>query len=272
LKHIDYIDTEDIHNSFFIEYQNNRELQLLCDKDKILIFDSPCNIEYNGIIHLSNSDDDEVIEVPYDAFIKLMYCNKGSYYFSNTTPIYSEHKELSELLHIPFSLNNRCVLLGGQSGYNTPDLVNSFHRKFLFISKGSIQVLLQPLTQEHNIHTDIKHLHYSVDNVDTSKYEQVELKSGQIVFIPHNYIYKIMYCEPVNIVYDLTCHSISSLCVNLKDIILHKIQSQNVYIKDVDIDTEIDETGSSTSVIEPNKDDLVVLDKDNNNEVSQDIQ
>lgn len=272
LKHIDYIDTEDIHNSFFIEYQNNRELQQLCDKDKILIFDSPCNIEYNGIIHLSNSDDDEVVEVPYDAFIKLMYCNKDSYYFSNITPIYSEHKELSQLLHLPFSLNNLCVLLGGQSGYNTPDLVHSFHRKFLFVSKGSIQVLLQPLTQEHNIHTDIKHLHYNVDNVDTSKYEIIELNSGQIVFIPHNYIYKIMYREPVNIVYDLTCHSISSLCVNLKDIILHKIQSQNVCIKEVDIDTEIDETDSFASVIEPNKDDLVVLDKDNNNEVSQDIQ
>jgi hypothetical protein len=272
LKHIDYIDTEDIHNSFFIEYQNNRELQQLCDKDKILIFDSPCNIEYNGIIHLSNSDDDEVVEVPYDAFIKLMYCDKDSYYFSNTTPIYSEHKELSKLLHLPFSLNNRCVLLGGQRGYNTPDLVHSFHRKFLFVSKGSIQVLLQPLTQEHNIHTDIKQLHHSVDNVDTSKYEIIELNSGQIVFIPHNYIYKIMYCEAVNIVYDLTSHSISSLCVNLKDIILHKIQTRNVCIKDVDIDTEIDETSPSQSDIEPIKDDLVVLDNDNNNEVSQDIQ
>lgn len=272
LKHIDYIDTEYTNNSFFIEYQNNRELQQMCDKDKILIFDSPCDIDYNGIIHLSNSNDDEVIEVPYDAFIKLMYYKKESYYFSNTTPISSEHKELSDLLHIPFSLNNQCVLLGGQNGYSTPNLVHSFHRKFLFVSKGSIQLLLQPLTQEHHIHTNIKHLHYSVDNADTSKYEIIDLNVGQIVFIPHNYIYKMIYCEPVNIVYDLTSHSISSLCVNLKDIILHKIQSRNVCIKDADIDTVVDETGSSQSDIEPNKGDLEVSDNDNNNEVSEDIQ
>lgn len=235
LKHIDYIDAVDTHNSFVIEYNNNRELQQLCDKDKILVFDSPCNIVYNGIIHLSNSDDDETVEVPYDAFTKLMYCNKKSYYFSNKTPIFSEHQELSSYIHNPISVNQQCFLLGGPCGYSTPYLFHTFHRKFLFLVSGSIQLKLQPLKSHHNIDTNIKNLHYSVGNVETSDDENIDLKPGQIVFIPHNYIYKMIYCEPVNVVYDLNCHSISSLCANLKDIILHKIQTRNVSIKNFDI-------------------------------------
>ena len=54
LKHIDYIDIEKSNNSFLIEYKNNRQLQQLCDKDKILIFDSPCDIDYNDILNYIN--------------------------------------------------------------------------------------------------------------------------------------------------------------------------------------------------------------------------
>ena len=273
-KHIDYIHASDNNNSFFIEYKNNRELQQLCDKDKILIFDSPCNLVYNGIVHLSNSYDDETIEVPYDAFIKLMYCKKKSYYFSNNTPILYEHQELSSYIHNPISVNQQCFLLGGPCGYSTPHLFHTFHRKFLFVASGSIQLKLQPLKPYHNIDTNIKNLHYSVGNVEPYDDENIDLKSGQIVFIPHNYIYKMIYCEDVNVVYDLTCHSISSLSANLKDIILHKIQTRNVSIKNFDIDA--DEMIQLDNITEPEpepepepeqkNEDVVSIDYDSNDD------
>lgn len=268
LKHIDYIQVTDTNNSFFIEYNNNKQLQQLCDKDKILVFDSPCNVLYNGIIHLSNTDDDETIEVPYDAFTKLMYCKKKSYYFSNNTPIFFEHQELSSYIHNPISVNQQCFLLGGPCGYSTPYLFHTFHRKFLFVASGSIQLKLQPLRPHHDVDINIKNLQYSVGNVDTSDDETIDLTPGQIVFIPHNYVYKMMYCEPVNVVYDLTCHSISSLCVNLKDIILHKIQARNVSIKDFDID--VDEMIQLDNISEPEpeekNEDVVSIDYDSNDD------
>ena len=151
LKHMDYIHYEntDDNNSFVIEYQNNRELQYLCDKDKILIFDSPYHIDYDGIIHLSNTSDNEVIEVPFNAFIKLQNCKNDLYYFSNSTPILDEHIELSNSILNPLSIHKKCHLLGGPQGYITPTFFHNFHRKFLYVSSGSIQISLQPLNSTH---------------------------------------------------------------------------------------------------------------------------
>ena len=270
LKHIDYIHIKEHGgNSFLIEYQNNKELQKLCDKDKILIFDSPCHIDYNGIIQLSNTTDDETIEVPFNAFIKLLYCKTSQCYFSHTTPIFTEHVVLSNLIHNPLSLDKECSLLGGPCGYKTPHYFHNFHRKFLYVAQGSIRLYLQPLEQQHNINKDIKTLEYFIDNVDISNYETIELKSGQIVFIPHNYIYMIEYREPVNIVYDLTSHSISSLCVNLKDIILHKIQTRNVFVKDVDVN--IDEMLQPESEKETESEIIITQESDNDECVNNSI-
>ena len=240
LKHIDYIDIEKSNNSFLIEYKNNRQLQQLCDKDKILIFDSPCDIDYNDIIYLSNTVDDETIEVPYDAFVKLLLCKSGSRYFSNITPIIRDHLKLSQFINNPFSLDKQCHLLGGPQGYSSPNYCHNFHRKFLYVSRGSIQLYLQPLTQKHIVNNDIKTLQYTIDITDDINNEIIEVGTGQIIYIPHNYIYRIVYREPMNIVYDLTSHSITSLCVNIKDIVLHKIQKNNVIINDVDIDVDVD--------------------------------
>ena len=258
LKHMDYIPNESIdgNNSFIIEYQNNRELQYLCDNDKILIFDSPCNIDYDSIIHLSNTSDSEVIEVPFNAFIKLQKCNNDLYYFSNSTPILDEHIELSNSIINPLSIHKRCHLLGGPQGYITPVFFHNFHRKFLYVSTGSIKISLQPLNSRHIINKDIITLQYIVDNSDISDNETVFLKSGQIIFIPHNYIYNIEYCEPVNVVYDITSHSISSFCLNIKDIILNGIQQNNIIVKqDIDVD----------NIIHDVDDDNIIHDVDENN-------
>lgn len=242
LKHMDYIHNENTHdnNSFVIEYQNNRELQYLCDKDKVLIFDSPYHIDYDGIINLSNTSDNEVIKVPFNAFIKLQKCKNDLYYFSNSTPILDEHIELSNRIINPLSIHKKCHLLGGPQGYITPVFFHNFHRKFLYVSSGSIQISIQPLNSTHIIDKDIATLQYSVGNCDISDNETIFLNSGQIIFIPHNYIYNIEYREPVNVVYDITCHSISSFCLNIKDILLNSIQKNNVIVKQ-DIDSIIED-------------------------------
>jgi hypothetical protein len=248
LKQLEYHDVSE-NNSFFIDYTNNKALQQLCDKNKILIFESPCDIQYNNNIHLSNTTDDETIHIPFNAFEQLML-NTETTYYSNYTPISSEHSDLSKFIINPFSLYTRCHLLGGPCGFKTQNMLHNSDRKFLYVYQGSLHVYIQPRKPEHFYHTDLEKFQYSIGDVESELYEQLELHSGQIMFIPHNYVYCIEYREPTNIVFDITSHSVSSLCIHIPDLVLHTIQKNNIIVKDVDDDIINDVDNGSENVVE----------------------
>jgi len=213
------------------DYTNNNELQKICKTDPIIsnmndLYIQPVDLSFN--INLNDSKDKSNIIIPYESLNISLQQNKKNEYYTQHNFIYGE-PEFSRFIKPPSCFFANLEILGGSSNAFTSCVTHNYYRRFLYVESGNISIHIKPRKDE-TVNPDYVNYIFNVTDTDTDtvndSFTDFTISRGQMLYIPPNTIYKIVYNEP-SILHKYSYHSISSILSNLNHICLYYIQTTN---------------------------------------------
>lgn len=220
-----------------LEFINNHSLQKTCDLKKPFIFDYPGEpfVSEESIVFTSSSNGNmndasnasADISVPYsqlDSFLSSTNnCSSSNYVDFN-------HSFANSFLP-PSSVFAGYNVLCGSDGVCTKTFLHNYYRKFIYVETGSVEIYFLSHKQSISpkiISDFVKYEFSSNTDIISLAAEKCTLQTGNIIYIPSNCLYCIVYKDKSNICIDMSYHSMVSFISNIHKIGLYYIQQSNI--------------------------------------------
>jgi hypothetical protein len=221
-----YPDNLDIYE---LEFINNHTLQKTCDLKKPFLFEyvgEPFLSQDSVLFTGSNTDADNV-SVPFSQL--------SSFLSSTNNSSSSNYIETDNLLYNSFSPPSSTFagynVLCGSQDVCSKVFTHNYYRKFIYVETGSVEIYFLSHQQSISpkIISDYVNFEFSSDsNILSLASEKCTVQAGNIVYIPSNCLYCIVYKDKSNICIDMSYHSIISFLSNIHKIGLYYIQQSNI--------------------------------------------
>lgn len=218
---------------FTFNYMNQHLLQALN-------FDSLQN-QYNKLfIQLRKKTEDLFLPVPVERGLQLFENDVSNNYYSENNEVFLKTANLLQyckqdnVLQPTLMSNHKFDVILGNSASNTKTKYNLYYRNFFYVTDGSCKLrLLPPNTSgKLNVNKNYELFEYNCkENVFDSSFKQpfvdVELKKGEIIFIPTYWFYSFQFKEKTIISSFHYSTYLSNLSI-VPDVCKHILQKQNV--------------------------------------------
>ena len=283
-----------------LEFINNHSLQKTCDLKKPFIFDYPgepfvseesivftssSNGNMNDATNASNASNASAdISVPYSQLDSFLSSTNNS---SSSNYVDFNHSFANSFLP-PSSVFAGYNVLCGSDGVCTKTFLHNYYRKFIYVETGSVEIYFLSHKQSISpkiISDFVKYEFSSNTDIISLATEKCTLQTGNIIYIPSNCLYCIVYKDKSNICIDMSYHSMVSFISNIHKIGLYYIQQSNILqtptnIKKYEVSTKstanihnhsadsadsIDSTDNTDNTENPN---MVPLDSSGNETIS----
>lgn len=218
---------------FTFNYMNQPLLQALN-------FDSLQN-QYNKLfIQLRKKTEDLFLPVPVERGLQLFENDVSNNYYSENNEVFLKTANLLQyckqdnVLQPTLMSNHKFDVILGNSGSNTKTKYNLYYRNFFYVIDGSCKLrLLPPNTSgKLNVNKNYELFEYNCkENVFDPSFKQqyvdVELKKGEIIFIPTYWFYSFQFKEKTIISSFHYSTYLSNLSI-VPDVCKHVLQKQNI--------------------------------------------
>lgn len=205
-----------------------------------LNFDTLRN-QYNKLfIQLRKKTEDLFLPVPVERGLQLFENDVSNNYYSENNEVFLKTSKLLQyckqdnVLQPTLMSNHKFDVILGNSGANTKTKYNLYYRNFFYVTDGSCKLrLLPPNTNGRlNVNKNYELFEYNCkENVfDTNCKEpfvDVELKKGEIIFIPTYWFYSFQFKEKTIISSFHYSTYLSNLSI-VPDVCKHVLQKQNI--------------------------------------------
>lgn len=218
---------------FTFNYMNQSLLQALN-------FDTLQN-QYNKLfIQLRKKTEDLFLPVPVERGLQLFENDISNNYYSENNEVFLKTANLIQyckqdnVLQPTLMSNHKFDVILGNSGSNTKTKYNLYYRNFFYVTDGSCKLrLLPPNTScKLNVNKNYELFEYNCqENIFDSSFKQqyvdVELKKGEIIFIPTYWFYSFQFKEKTIISSFHYSTYLSNLSI-VPDVCKHVLQKQNI--------------------------------------------
>jgi len=218
---------------FTFNYMNQSLLQALN-------FDTLQN-QYNKLfIQLRKKTEDLFLPVPVERGLQLFENDVSNNYYSENNEVFLktsnllQHCKQDNVLQPTLMSNHKFDVILGNSGSNTKTKYNLYYRNFFYVTDGRCTLrLLPPNTSgKLNVNKNYELFEYNCkENVFDSSFKQqyvdVELKKGEIIFIPTYWFYSFQFKEKTIISSFHYSTYLSNLSI-VPDVCKHILQKQNI--------------------------------------------
>ena len=211
-------------------------LQKTCDLKKPFLFEyigepflSQDSVLFTGSNHTDShaSTDADNVSVPFSQL--------SSFLSSTNNSSSSNYIETDNLLYNSFSPPSSTFagynVLCGSQDVCSKVFTHNYYRKFIYVETGSVEIYFLSHQQSisSKIISDYVNFEFSSDsNILSLASEKCTVQAGNIVYIPSNCLYCIVYKDKSNICIDMSYHSIISFLSNIHKIGLYYIQQSNI--------------------------------------------
>lgn len=220
-----------------LEFINNHSLQKTCDLKKPFIFDYPGEpfVSEESIVFTSSSNGNmndasnasANISVPYSQLDSFLSSTNNS---SSSNYVDFNHSFANSFLP-PSSVFAGYNVLCGSDGVCTKTFLHNYYRKFIYVETGSVEIYFLSHKQSISpkiISDFVKYEFSSNTDIISLATEKCTLQTGNIIYIPSNCLYCIVYKDKSNICIDMSYHSMVSFISNIHKIGLYYIQQSNI--------------------------------------------
>lgn len=218
---------------FTFNYMNQPLLQALN-------FDSLQN-QYNKLfIQLRKKTEDLFLPVPVERGLQLFENDVSNNYYSENNEVFLKTSNLLQyckqdnVLQPTLMSNHKFDVILGNDGSNTKTKYNLYYRNFFYVTDGSCKLrLLPPNTSgKLNVNKNYELFEYNCkenvfDHSFKQQYVDVELKKGEIIFIPTYWFYSFQFKEKTIISSFHYSTYLSNLSI-IPDVCKHVLQKQNI--------------------------------------------
>lgn len=207
-----------------LDYNNNYDLQKICDLKQPTIFkynlNSITNFDINILFDNSNSI------VPIKQISEFLIENNT---ISTQNFVNIEDDSYIDI-EPPSSFFVGHNILCGSKNTHTKSLIHNYHRKFIYVDSGKIEINIIPFNSSPNnkIINNYEHYEFFVKQDLSDIGEKCVINKNHIINIPPNCLYSIKFIEDYNICVDYSFHSIVSYISNIHKQLLYLIQQNNI--------------------------------------------
>lgn len=272
-----------------MDYQNNAQLQDVCDlKQPVLFeFNSPgfSNLSINFLESKYGSDEVRVfntgdywslsgdtpdyIVVPLSNAKKLCSRKEGDYVSENNHEFVDEtgntklFRTMDEWFKPGFTVQTKYDIMFGSNGAVMPMRYHTNYRYFMAVTSGKIRVKMSPWKTRKYLHPIADYDNYEfrspvnvwspqakyLNDMDKAKFLEFDVLAGHVLYIPPYWFYSIKYSEDT-CVCGITYVSAMNFVANLPNTGLFFIQQQNITRKPVKTMVPLDNNLADNADIE----------------------
>lgn len=210
--------------------ESNERIQKICDNKHVLIF----------LRELETNKDDFCITTDADEPTTLHINDAKRVFEKSETPLLSTQNFVNlsttnhKIISPPGSYFAGHNVMCGSKDAKTETLTHNYHRKFIEVVEGEIELRIVPFSKMANYQIDNNYMKYSFSSPSVlNQGELCIIPSGYLVNIPPNCFYNIRFICSYNYCVDYSYHSVVSLVSNLHHIAIYYMQQHNIqYVPD----------------------------------------
>lgn len=197
--------------------------------------------QYNKLfIQLRKKTEDLFLPVPIERGLQLFENDISNNYYSENNEVFLktanllQHYKQDNVLQPTLMSNHKFDVILGNSGSNTKTKYNLYYRNFFYVTDGSCKLRLLPpnISGKLNVNKNYELFEYNCkenvfDPTFKQQYVDVELKKGEIIFIPTYWFYSFQFKEKTIISSFHYSTYLSNLSI-VPDVCKHILQKQNI--------------------------------------------
>lgn len=249
-----------------VDYNNNNDLQTICDLKQPFIFkfDNMDNLNYDSLKQLNqdlnvkdindyynNINNRDSVLLPSNNTVTLLNTDSKSKYYTEYNYSFVEENFLSSYqdydnsLKPHFTLKTYYDIITASNNTYTPLTYHMNYRHFILVNSGKIRIKLTPWKSSKYlyINKDYDNLEFTspidiwnpqekyTNEMKKIKFIEIDILAGNIIYIPSYWWYSIQFIESETVLSSFTYNSIMNCFSNLNHYFLYYLQQYNTKTK-----------------------------------------